>query len=353
VKIRVGFLGAGFIARFHSKMLKGSGLDLEWSGVYDPEPDRAHAFFRATGAPPRPGPLEVISGCDAVFVCTWTSEHRAAVEAACQMGRAVFCEKPLAPNLEDATAMCRAVESAGVTNQVGLVLRYSPAFCWMSHLVSRSESGRVMGLVFRDDQYLPVQGMYGSRWRADAAKAGSGVLLEHSIHDLDMVEVLTSPVVRLSAMGQAMHGIEGIEDAVSVSFELAAGGVGSLVTVWHDLLERPSLRRVEVICESLWCALEGDDWLGPVAWTAPGQAEQRLGGRELAARVRELGLAPENPDAAFLEAVAQRRPARPDFADALRAHVVVDAAYRSVRLGGQPVEVPEGVPGLGRTGGRP
>jgi predicted dehydrogenase len=49
-----------------------------------------------------------------------------------------------------------------------------------------------MNVVFRDDQYLPTQGVYASTWRADAALAGSGVLLEHSIHDLDLLEWLSA-----------------------------------------------------------------------------------------------------------------------------------------------------------------
>ncbi|MBS1847812.1 MAG: hypothetical protein JST73_05995, partial [Actinobacteria bacterium] len=41
-----------------------------------------------------------------------------------------------------------------------------------------------------------------------------------------------------------------------------------------------------------------------------------------------------NPARAFLTAVAQRRAASPDLADALPAHRLVDAVYRSARVGG-------------------
>jgi len=160
--VRVGFFGAGLIATYHSKMLRRSGEDVVWAGVYDPDRARAEQFARATGARVCEREDAVLEGCDAVYICTWTSEHARLVTAAAERGLPVFCEKPLAVDLETASAMTETVERAGVTNQVGLVLRSSPAFNWARHLVDDPASGRVMSVVFRDDQYLPVQGMYGS-----------------------------------------------------------------------------------------------------------------------------------------------------------------------------------------------
>ena len=67
-----------------------------------------------------------------------------------------------------------ACEAAGVVNQVGLVLRSSPAFLELKHQIDDPRSGRVQAVVLRDDQFLPVQGMYGSTWRADPSQGGSG-----------------------------------------------------------------------------------------------------------------------------------------------------------------------------------
>ena len=38
--MRVGFLGAGLIATFHSKMIRRSGVEVERAGVYDPDARR-------------------------------------------------------------------------------------------------------------------------------------------------------------------------------------------------------------------------------------------------------------------------------------------------------------------------
>jgi predicted dehydrogenase len=96
---------------------------------------------------------------------------------------------------------------------------------------------------------------------------------------------------------------------------------------------------VEIMCENLWCALDTDDWWGPVRWTRS-EGSGTLEGRALGEQVWEAGLAPVNPDEGFLDAVAQGRTLGPDFESALRAHVLVDAAYRSAAQGGMPMSVP-------------
>ncbi len=326
--VRVGFLGGGFIAHHHGKMLHTSGADATIAAVHDPDPVKAQAFAAASGATVTASEAELLDGVDAVYVCTWTAEHPRLVAEVAERGLPVFCEKPLAVDLASARAMVAAVVDAGVVNQVGLVLRDSPAFGYLRHLVGQPDSGRVMSVVLRDDQYIPIQGQYGSTWRADPTKAGSGTLLEHSIHDLDILEWMLGPIEAVSASSREFHQIDGIEDVFAATLEFASGALGSLVSVWHDLLERPSLRRVEVICERAHLWLEDDLW-GPVHWTRPGGQAGSVGGPELTAALAQAGLEPRNPDQAFIEAVTRGEPASPDFAVALRAHQVADALYRS------------------------
>jgi predicted dehydrogenase len=339
VTVRVGFLGAGLAGTAHAMSLRRSAAPVGWAGVHDPDRSRAEAFASSTGTTVCDCEDEVIDGCDAVYVCTWTSEHPRLVEAAAARGRAVFCEKPLATDLAGAYRMTEAVRRARIVNQVGLVLRRSPAFALVRDLVQDPASGPVMAVVFRDDQYLPVQGTYASTWRADAERAGAGVLIEHSIHDVDLLEHLIGPLDSVAARSGAFHDLPGIEDAIAATVHFAGGAVGSLVSVWHEMLERPNQRHLEVVCELAWIGLD-NDWYGPVRWRRAGGVEQVLEGEALVAEVGRRGLPHGNPDAAFVEAVAAGRPAWPDFACALRAHVVVDAAYRSTRDGGRPVAIP-------------
>ena len=339
--VRVGFLGAGLIATFHSKMLRASGEAFERAGVYDLDRARAEQFATASGSRACATEEEVLDTCDAVYICTWTSEHPRLVDAAAERGLAVFCEKPLATTLDGARAMAARVAEAQVPNQVGLVLRRSPAFAKLRELIHDPASGRVMSVVFRDDQYIPVRGMYASTWRGEVDKVGAGALLEHSIHDVDILEAVVGPITDVAARSAEFHELAGIEDLVVATVGFDGGAVGTLTSIWHDIDARGSLRRLEVFCERALFTLEGD-WFGPLTWERDDGSRGRLEGEELVAAAAHLtapGEHDRNPDGAFLRAIRDGRPCTPDFAVAVRAHEVTEAMYASAREGGAPRRV--------------
>ena len=336
--IRLGFYGAGFIARLHTFSLAESRVEYAVTAVHDPDPERAAALAGRYGAAVV-GEDELLDLVDAVYVTSWTSEHPRLVEKAAARGKAIFCEKPLAVNASIAERMVATVEKAGVTNQVGLVLRFLSPFRFVKHLLADPRAGRVLSVVFRNDQYIPIQGQYGSDWRSDPARAGRGALLEHSIHDLDILEWLLGPVRSLSAQLREVHGLPRIDDVAVAQLEFASGALASLTSVWHDVLERPSNRRIEIFCERLFLAIEGD-LIGPVRFQLTGEAEQCLEGAALRDALRAKGDDVANPATVFLTAVRDGTRADPDFAAALPAHRLADAIYASAEAGGKRILSP-------------
>ncbi len=335
--LKIGFLGCGLIARSHAARLQSVDA-AEIVSVYDIDPERSASFGAYTNATVASSAEQVIVEADAIYVTTWTSEHPHLVSAIAAAGKPIFCEKPLGVDLATARLMFDEVQAAGVVNQTGLILRHSPAYRWMKHQMSSGEHGPRMSMVFRDDQYIPVQGMYASTWRGDSSKAGAGTLLEHSIHDLDLIEWILGPIIRVSCVTANIHGIEGIEDQASVLLTADHGGQAVLSSTWHDVMTRPSLRLVEGFCQRAYLGVEGD-WRGPVRLTATGSAQQEWEGEDVVAMASDIDGRGLNPDADFVDAVLNERPAFPDFGVAIRAHVLVDAAYRSAARNGAPIEV--------------
>ncbi|HZP58609.1 MAG TPA: Gfo/Idh/MocA family oxidoreductase [Dehalococcoidia bacterium] len=124
----IGFIGAGFMNRFHVASLSGV-RDCHVAGVFSPT--RAHAEqLAADAASRRLGSPRVHAsvtdlacdpGVDAVWIASTNDARVAIVEeivAAVRSGRAslagVACEKPLARNLREARRMLELVESAGL-----------------------------------------------------------------------------------------------------------------------------------------------------------------------------------------------------------------------------------------------
>ena len=350
---RIALVGCGFIGGVHSAALRALGaaglVDARVVTAYDLDPGRAARLAGAHAACSAAGTLEeALEGADAVWVCTPTSSHLDVVAAACDRGLAVFCEKPLAPGLAQSEELVARVAAAGVAAQVGLVLRSAPVFVRLHEaLQDAAANGPVMSAVFRDDQFFPIQGHYASTWRADRAVAGGGALIEHSIHDLDVLSWLLGPVGEVSAVTANHAGHPGIEDVAHVTLTHASGARSALVSLWHGILSRPSTRRLEVFCRDRLYWLD-DDLTGPLHVEGPAGPEPDRGPSpdfvELAAalpvpeewRVALAGYAAA--DLAFLGSVAGGWSPAPGMADALAAHVLVDAVYRSATTG-MPVNV--------------
>jgi predicted dehydrogenase len=346
--MRIGIVGCGHIGMVHGAALEqlvNAGLvDARVTATFDADPTRAAALAVPHGATPAATLDALLDSVDVVWICTWTAAHADAVEAAADRGLPIFCEKPLAPDLASSERVAAALRR--VPHQVGLVLAHAPVFRTAAELVRSGRYGRVLTTILRDDQYFPIQGMYGSSWRGDVAKAGGGTFIEHSIHDVAVLGSILGEPADVAARTSSQFGHAGIEDQALVTLGYADGTTATIASVWHQILSRGSSRRLEIFCEKAMLWTE-DDYLGPLhveteegvelfEAEAPPWIDRFAGLAEFAKPIAQYA----EPSKAFLDALAADGPAArgwPDVEAALAAHRVVDAAYRSATGGGTPI----------------
>lgn len=353
----VGLIGCGHIGQFHSRNIRGTLrselVPGEYAAVCDREFSRAESFSGITSArivTADASTLLEAKGLNTVYICTETAEHPALVSRAAGLGLNIFCEKPLAKTLDEVRTMVDAVEAAGVVNQVGLVLRYSPVFTVMKDLMSDPGLGALLTAHLRDDQFFPIRGQYGSSWRGSFERAGGGTLIEHSIHDIDLFRWLFGDIAAVRCHTRYTTDKSGVEDVALATFQHSGGHQTTLSSIWHDCDDRPSTRRLEVFYTGGYFATDSD-FIGPITVQGRSGPEREIGVDEIWERYQAITGLDENEmalaqrgmyeDLAFLKAVHEGRPAFPSFRTALAAHIVVDACYRSAR-GAQemPVEQP-------------
>lgn len=344
--MRVGLVGCGFIGRVHSwafwALRKANLFDAKITAVCDRDPERAAALAEPHDASVVELP-DLLDQVDAVYVCTPTAEHLAICEAAADRGVAIFCEKPLAPDLAGARKVAQVLGI--VPHRVGLVLRSSPVFDRLSELISSGRFGRPMALTLRDDQYFPIQGQYASTWRSEVGVAGGGTLIEHSIHDLDLFRWMLGEPKTVSCRTASFFGHSGIEDLAVATFDFGGGLTANLTSVWHQVMTRGSTRRIEVFFEDAVVVWTEDDNPGELHVSTSAGAEvltcplpEWVDTLPVPEESRpSLGLYTE-ASRRFLEAAASRKTGSPDAADAVAAHVMVDAAYRSAAEEGRPAD---------------
>jgi predicted dehydrogenase len=354
-QIRVGLIGAGLIGQLHSMMLRYVADRTEQSVRVVSVADISHTAAeslaaRWQGAQALESADEIISdpSIDAVWICTPTAMHRKVCIAAAEAGKHIFCEKPLAMTAAEASAMAAAIKASDVISQVGLVLRFSPVYNVIKTMFEAPDVGRLLSVTMRDDQDFPTRGAHASAWRNDPTLTAGGTLIEHSVHDFDLLTWMFGPVASLYCHTRNVNGANGVEDFGATSMEFAGGWRGQLTSIWHRMIARASNRRLEVFAENLFVACDADT-LGPIIFQrGTGAQEETIAADEVMARFTEKILR-ERPylapirdrlmipyaaeDATFIAALKGACDPDPEFAAGVAVQRIVEAAYESARTG--------------------
>ena len=95
---------------------------------------------------------------EAVLICTPTGTHADLIVKAAQAGKHIFCEKPIAFNLDKIDMALAAVEKAGVQLQMGFNRRFDSNFMRVRQAVARGEIGTpsLMHIISRDPAPPPI-----------------------------------------------------------------------------------------------------------------------------------------------------------------------------------------------------
>ncbi len=169
---------------------------------------------------------------EAVLVCSANADHRRHVELAAEHGKHVLCEKPIATTLADADAMVGACDAAGVQLHIAFVSRFLPVVQRARAAVREGRLGELVGLVGGNRGRPPLPPSYPA-WITDAAMAGGGALIDHSVHVSDaMRHVSGLEVTEVSAeAGELLWGC-GVDDIAVLSLRFDNGAVGSIDPSW-------------------------------------------------------------------------------------------------------------------------
>ena len=282
---------------------------------------------------------------EAVLIAAPTATHRDLVLATIEAGKPLLCEKPLAQTFDVVREMHDAVVASGLTAQVGFHSRFHYLFDAMKRLVDDGELGAPMGYVLREDQFWPTGDVMPghSSWRSDRALAGGGALLEHTIHGADVVSWLFGPARRVFGSTRSHFGYD-VEDVAAATVEHENGVIGTFVSVFNGVRGREE-RRLEIFFEQAAVEMTADFMVGApedgLMIQRPDQHAERPDLEQLRAEHwKRLGVS--RADVWFYLYFAAREWARairagdaasPGFGDALAAHALVEAAYRSAACG--------------------
>jgi myo-inositol 2-dehydrogenase/D-chiro-inositol 1-dehydrogenase len=319
-RTRVGFIGAGGVARRHVEVLRGFE-DVATVGVTDLDPGAAGGLARAAGATAYPSLRALLDGCapDAVYVCVPPFGHGEPERCLIEADVPFFVEKPVSVGLEIAEELAAGVSERRLVTATGYHWRYLSGVRAARRLLTKTPARLVVG-AWRDKVPPPA-------WWLQTARSG-GQIVEQATHLLDCIVALVGDVHQVCAFGQhappAGHPAADVDAATAAILRFTEGAVGSLTAA--STLPGKQRANIELICDGRRIDI------GETAYSVEDDHGRTV-------HDESPGAAKRLVDRAFIDAV-QGRPGDVlvPYGVALRTHQIACAIARSA-LDGTPVEL--------------
>lgn len=247
----IGLIGTGFMGRSHAIAWRAA------PGIFDvPTPrleivadvdlaaaergaramgfERATADWRALVTDPK---------IDLVDITTPNVLHKPMALAAIAAGRAVYCEKPLAPSAAEARDMADAAEAAGVATFVGFNYLKNPMILLARDIIANGEIGDVVSFrgIHAEDYMTDPASPW--TWRLDPA-GGAGVIADLGSHIISVARFVVGDIAEvcgqletvvkqrpIAAGATGMRPVE-VDDQARALVRFSGGATGSIEASW-------------------------------------------------------------------------------------------------------------------------
>jgi myo-inositol 2-dehydrogenase/D-chiro-inositol 1-dehydrogenase len=322
-KIKVGIIGAGYIAGVHASILRNDER-VELAHVHDVVPANAEKLARSNAAVVSQTADQVIDSCDAIYITTPNTKHVPLTIAAIDAGKHVFCEKPLATTVADAQLVFEKAQSSQGIFQVGHNRRFAPVYATLKQMLQETYKPHSAHLKMNRGELLkPV-------WTGDPSVTG-GFLFETTIHMFDMARFLFGEVETLMAVGST-HEYNEVDDfSVLLKF---VNGMHATLCSSADASWLFPFERVEVFCHHATLATREMETLVCSSNLAGHFTEQSM---QQLPRDEKWGYVQE--DRAFIDSIVNGTAPPVTAFDGLMSVGLVDAVYRSVEAGGTAISL--------------
>jgi myo-inositol 2-dehydrogenase / D-chiro-inositol 1-dehydrogenase len=221
--LKAAVIGTGFIGSVHAKNIaRHPGVQLV--AVSDVNIESAKNIAAATGAEAVSDIAEIFNNraIHAMLVATPTDTHVNYLQHAADAGKAIYCEKPIGLDYEEAEKAVRAVRATGVPVMLGFNRRFDESHAALRQALDRGEVGKVeiVQLTSRGPKPPPIS----------YVKVSGGQLRDQTIHFFDLLRWLTNDEpVEVHAIGAALVdpaiGEAGDVDTSIVSLRMASGAL--------------------------------------------------------------------------------------------------------------------------------
>lgn len=258
--MKTAVIGCGNISRCHFNTIEKTE-DVEIAAVCDIKPERAKIASQQHGGKIYTDYIKMLDEVkpDVVHVCTPHYLHGEMSAEALKRGISVLCEKPCAMNEEGASFIENALKETKAQFGVCFQNRYNESVAIAKKILDNHEYGDIVcarAFVYwkRELKY------YSDDWHGTKDKEGGGVLINQSIHTLDLLRYLLGEDMK-SVCGHAVNEKFGdeieVEDTVSARFITESGKVAYFNATIGAGIDHPVM--IDIVCEKATLRIEGNN----------------------------------------------------------------------------------------------
>ena len=225
--VKIALIGAGRIGKVHAQAIMTSIPNATIVAVADFVADSASTLANQFGISfHTDNHLEAINyeGVDAVIIASSTDTHAPFIMDAAKAGKQIFCEKPIAANLNEIDEALSIVKQSDVQLQIGFNRRFDPTFARVKQAIEDGSIGspHMLHIISRDPSPPPVEYI----------KLSGGLFFDMTIHDFDMARFLFGEVEEVYAVGKVLVdtaiGDAGDIDTAIITLKFASGAIGTI-----------------------------------------------------------------------------------------------------------------------------
>ncbi len=228
--MKIAILGVGRLGAFHAKVLRDlKGVDE--LRINDTDGARAAALAKELGAKHAASIDDALTGADAAVIVTPTGTHAELIRRALDQGLAVFCEKPIALDLESTKRVVDHVNKTKGRVQIGFQRRFDAGFQEARRRVQRGDLGAVYSFHMTSRDAKPPPDAY--------IETSGGQFVDQLIHDFDVTRWMFGDEVDEvyatgSTLGFPQYAKYGDVATSAAVLKLSGGAVGLLDAARHN-----------------------------------------------------------------------------------------------------------------------
>lgn len=325
--MKSAIVGCGGIAQVHAKALEKADY-AELTACADIRPERARALAETYGGKPYSSLEELLEHekVEVLHLCTPHYLHTPMAKLAQEKGIHVFTEKPPVISREQWAEFSKLAQGSA---RVGVCFqnRYNRSVRYLEELLASGAPGKILGARAFVTWHREAPYYTESGWRGSLKTEGGGVLINQSIHTLDLLVRFLgkADAVEATCSNHHLNGVIEVEDTLEAN---ACFGSARAVFFATTAFCTDSPVLVELVCEN--AALRMEETEVTCVWK-DGKREQISFTVPAAQGKAYWGSGHETCIADFYHALEENRPYQNDIASVANTVDLMLGIYESAR----------------------